>query len=160
MIEWVILIGANATLFIYMFIASRYYQAKRVIDFDGKLSDEERRFLMSAFWTYLISAFIQQVGIIILFQLLKGIIPLQIAIIGAAFIFMLFHFPNIILSFAVFGMEMFLIILLTIAGPIIIPGIIFTHSLLATCLLFMFPEEVHKNFQVWGGFFKRYPRQH
>lgn len=160
MIEWGILIGANIILFFYMLKASRYYQPKIIINFDGHLSEEEKKFLFSAFWTYLISAFIQQAAIIILFQLLITIIPLNLAIIGSALIFMLLHYPNIVLSYAVFGMELFLLILLTLTGPIIIPGMIFTHSLLATCLLFMFPEEVHKNFQVWFGFFKRYPMEH
>lgn len=160
MIEWGILIGSNIILFFVMLIASRYYQSEIIIDIDGKLSKKEAKFLKSAFWDYLISAWIQQTIIIIGFSLIKDLIPLNIAIISAAFIFMLLHFPNMVLSFAVFGMELFLLILYTLAGPIIIPGMIFTHSLLATCLLFMFPEEVHYNFQVWFGFFKRYPNKH
>lgn len=160
MIEWAILIGSNIILFFVMLIASRYYQSEIIIDIDGNLSKKEAKFLKSAFWTYLISAWIQQTIIIIGFTLIKNILPLNIAIIGTSFVFMLLHYPNMVLSFAVLGMQLYLLTLYTIAGTIIIPGMIITHSLLATCLLFMFPEEVHKNFQVGFGFFKRYPRQH
>lgn len=158
MIEWIVLIGANVILFFVLLTASKYYQPKIIIKFDGHLSPEEKKFLLSAFWTYLISAFIQQAAVIMLFELIKDFMPLYMAVIATSFIFMILHYPNQILAFAVFGMEQFLLTLLYSAGPIIIPGMIITHSLLASCLLFMFPESVHKNFLVWFEFFKKYPK--
>jgi len=158
LISVVITIAVNIIFFFILRFCSKYYGGSEVIYFNKAITDEEKKFLNSCFKTYLLWGAVQQAIVIGLFYFLRYFlwVPWWAAIPIGCFIFMLLHFPNIVLMFAVLGMEMILLSLYYIAGIFFIPFMALTHGILATCLLFMFPESVHKNFKVLWEFFKYY----
>lgn len=116
----------------------------------------DKDFFESAFKWYLLWAAVQQSIVIAIYLLLKNILPVEADILVCGCIFMLLHTPNIVLMFAVFGMELFLLTSFNAAGVIMIPFMCVTHSVLATALLKFFPSDFTKGFQVLWNFFKVY----
>jgi hypothetical protein len=83
--------------------------------------------------------------------------PVFLAVPFTGVLFLICHFPNIVLMFAVFAMEQILLLLFAYSGWWFLAAIPFTHALLAVCLYNFFPASITKGFQVWTGNFKASP---
>lgn len=158
MMEIFITLGIDLIIFVLLLLASKLYSKLEIIKFDGLLTKDEKDYLRLVFIKYLISAAIQQGLLIGLFYLLSYIIPSEYLIFICSIIFCALHFPNIVLMFAVLGMQLYLYHFFSIVGLWYIPVMIFTHSFLASTLLKLFPESIHKNFLVGWDFYKYYSK--
>lgn len=145
----------DAIMFFALYYISRLYGGKEVLSFKADTPDD-KEFINSAFRTYLLWAAVQQALVVTLFLLLKKVLPVEVDIMICGIIFMSLHFPNIILMFAVLGMEIFLLTGLSVVGWVYIPFMILTHSVLASALLQFFPSDFTKGFKVLWMFYKSY----
>ena len=115
----------------------------------------EKDFFITAFLHYPIWAAVQQALILGVYYLARMILPVQYAIIFTAFAFTFFHYPNLLLMFAVGMMEMILLTLFSISlGFWFYFAMVFTHALLASCLLKFFNADVTHGFRVLCDWFK------
>jgi len=155
-IPFIVIAIFDVLVFLVLWKISKYYGGPIVLTpGDHKLDPPEEDFLKSAFITYPISAAIQQLVILILFHILRNFMPLQYAIIVTSFIFMSAHFPNVVLMFAVLGMEMILLTLFSMSNIFFFFMMILTHALLASCLLKFFGEDLHHGFRVLWDWWKK-----
>ena len=136
--------------------ASKYYSNKKIWIKDGKLSDVERGFLLSAFGTYLAWGLFQQVLVIWTWMGLNYLgvyvhVFKTFSIVISAMIFsLLIHYPNIMLMLATLGMELLNLTLFSMYGNIYTLG--FLHGFLATVLFYYYPGEMTKDFKVLWSF--------
>lgn len=156
MIAIIFILVIDLLMFFLLWRISKYYGGKKVLTpFDGKFELEEKEFIISMFIIYPVSAAIQQgflIGIYILLNFVDWI-PHAYKVIIVCILFMTLHYPNIVLMFAVLGMELLLMTMFTLTGWWFVPFMIFTHALLGTCLLKFFKSDIHRNFKVLWEFF-------
>ena len=114
-------------------------------------------FYTQTFYNYLLWAAIQEGIVILIFLFLTGLrLPILYAIPICIGIFMICHFPNIVLMFAVGALAGIILPFYAKAGWIVFPVMVITHALLATILYEFFPEDFTKGFRCWFSFWNKY----
>jgi uncharacterized membrane protein len=161
MIGIILTIVFNGLLFLALMQMAGYYDGYKFSkNWRDEIKSIKEALYYSEFWQYLLWALIQQIIVIIVYWVLfYYVTPDKLYCVAiAAMIMGLIHFPNLVLLFAVFGMEYFLLSMFSKFGIVYLPFMVFTHAFLASALLKFYPEAVTKGFRVLWSFWKVYKK--
>ena len=149
------IIGFFAIYFINKKINKNLYVLKKI--FDEDFTSWEKSFLKRFFVQYPLWGFVQQLAIVIIFYFLRKVLNINIAIIISSFIFAAFHYPNLFLCLATFGIEQVLLYYFTQYNVLYFLGIM--HGILGTSLMYFSPRIIFTNFAVWKKYEELYKKK-
>jgi len=125
---------------------------------DKDFTTWEKSFLKRLLWKYPLWGLVQQIAVLTIFYFAgKVFTPQWMLIIICSLIFACFHFPNIYLFLATFGMEQMLLYFFISNPNIYLIG--FIHGFLGTCLMYFSPPLVYTKFLTWDNYLKLYKKQ-
>jgi len=125
--------------------------------FDENFTSWEKNFFKRFFVQYPLWGFVQQLAIVIIFYFLRKVLNINIAIIISSFIFAAFHYPNLFLCLATFGIEQVLLYYFTQYNVLYFLGIM--HGILGTSLMYFSPRIIFTNFAVWKKYEELYKKK-
>lgn len=147
--------GVIILLFIVIIIAAgKVLDGRDPFHINGKFDRTERSFLKSFFFTYFLYGMIQQIGLVVVYELFS-LIPRFAEpgiIVTVALIFAFLHFPNFLLMFATFGFGQVTLWHWSYNMNIIAIGMM--HGMIATTLEYYPPDWISTKFGAWKKYTK------
>lgn len=133
---------------ISIMLASKRLGGQTVVKLDGKLVHLEKKFYKSIFVEYFFWGVIQQLFLVGIYNLLC-LIPIESfkpwAVLVAASIFGIMHYPNVMVMFATFAMAQMLLFHWSVYHNIVAIG--FAHGLMASVTLYYAPDSITLGFK-------------
>lgn len=143
-------------IFIYLICEQINNKILKIKDLvDKEVTEYEKKFLKKLFLKYPLWGFVQQLIMVIIFYYVRKLFNSDwISITVTSLIFVLFHFPNLYLSLAVFGLEQLLLNYFLLYHNLYF--ISFIHGFLGTALLYFSPSIVYTRFTIFKNYWELY----